>query len=188
MKFLIIFTSCLIGSGLCWGGYRINFEHRDLEFDENIMNVEIAMKRRDDRTVVNMRGELFEDINDPIYLHVSHFEKDSDGEYKHLVNASINACNMLSRTKAHPILKIILKELLRASNIPTACPVKKGLYYMKDFTINEDILPPFLPIGNFMSVVRVTRLIDDDEEMNLYQMKLFIDIDYAKERKATKFF
>lgn len=60
---------------------------------------------------------------------------------------------------------------------------------MKDFTLNDELLPPFLPIGNFMSQVRVERLVDGDEASNsLIKFTLNIDIDYAKERKSYKLF
>lgn len=58
---------------------------------------------------------------------------------------------------------------------------------MKDFSLNEDLLPPFLPIGSFMSQVRVTRIVDDDE-VPVSKMTLNIDIEYAKERKSFKLF
>lgn len=106
------------------GGYKINFEHSDLEFDENLINMDIQMKRNGDTTVVNARAEQFEDINDPIIVHVSHYEK-VDNDYQHLVNTSVNVCNIMSRMKTHPILRIVMKELLKSSNIPTACPIKK---------------------------------------------------------------
>lgn len=157
-----------------------------MEFDENLVSLEVNMKRADDKTIVNVRAEQFEDIEDPIIVHVSHFER-VDNEYQHLVNTSINVCNLMSRVKTHPILRIVLKELLKASNFPTACPIKKGLYYMKDFSLNDDLLPPFLPIGTFMSKVRITRLVDE-EEIPITKITIYVDIDYAKERKSFKLF
>lgn len=95
-----------------------------MEFDENLVNMDVQMKRSGDTTVVNARAEQFEDINDPIIVHVSHYER-VDNDYQHLVNTSVNVCNIMSRMKTHPILRIVMKELLKSSNIPTACPIKK---------------------------------------------------------------
>jgi Protein of unknown function (DUF1091) len=106
------------------GGYQINFEHSDLEFDEKLINLDISMKRVEDKTVVNLRGEIHQDITDPIIFKVSQYEK-VGAEYQHFVNSSVSACNVLGRFKAHPIMKIVLKELLKSSSIPTACPIKK---------------------------------------------------------------
>lgn len=150
------------------------------------MNLDIQMKRVDDRTIVNVRGENFEDIDVPLIVHVAHFEK-VNNEYQHLLNASMNVCNIMSRVKSHPILRIILKELLKSSNIPTSCPIKKGVYYMKDFSLNEDLLPPFLPLGHFKSYGRVSRLIDGDE-VTLMKITINTDIDFDKDRKTSKLF
>lgn len=112
------------------GGYKINFEYTDLEYDESLANIDVQLKRVNDKTIVNVRAEQFEDITDPIIVHVAHFEK-VEKEFQHLVNTSINVCNILSRFKTHPILRIVLKELLKSSNLPTSCPLHKGVYYMK---------------------------------------------------------
>lgn len=171
---------------MCQGGYKINFDHSDLEYDESLVKMNIQLKQVDGRTVVNVRSELFDDIDAPIILHISHYERLND-EYQHLLNASMNICNLMSRVKAHPIMRIIMKELLKASNIPTSCPVKKGIYYMKDFSLNEDLLPPFLPTGHFMCRARLARLIDSDE-VTLLKVTVNTDIDYEKERKSFKMF
>jgi hypothetical protein len=39
-----------------------------LEYDENTMNMDLSLKRRNDQTVVNLKAELFDDISDPIYV------------------------------------------------------------------------------------------------------------------------
>lgn len=58
---------------------------------------------------------------------------------------------------------------------------------MKDFSVNEDLLPPFIPTGSFMAKVRIARVVDG-EEMVLLKVNVFIDIDMAKERKGFKLF
>jgi hypothetical protein len=58
---------------------------------------------------------------------------------------------------------------------------------MKDFSVNDDLLPPFLPIGNFMCKMRIARSIDG-EESPMVGMTVYMDIDNAKERKSFKLF
>lgn len=58
---------------------------------------------------------------------------------------------------------------------------------MKDFILNEDILPPFLPLGSFMTQMRVIRMVDDEAQM-IVGLRVMTEIDYAKERRAMKFF
>jgi hypothetical protein len=130
-----------------------------LDYDESLMRLQIQLKKRDEKMVVNIRGELFKDLNEPLIVHAAHYEKIDDD----WLNATASVCNIMSRQKSHPVLKMILKELLKNSNLPTGCPVKKGLYYLKDFMLNDDLLPPFLPTGRFMSLVKVSRLTEEGE-------------------------
>jgi hypothetical protein len=58
---------------------------------------------------------------------------------------------------------------------------------MKDFSVNDDLLPPFIPTGSFMSKVQVNRLVNG-EELLVVKMTVLIDIDFAKERKGFKLF
>lgn len=58
---------------------------------------------------------------------------------------------------------------------------------MKDFSINDDLLPPFLPTGNFMCKIRVTRLADG-EETTMVGMTMYTNIEIGKERKNLKLF
>lgn len=168
------------------GGYKILFVQNGLEYDENLVSLDVKMKRVDDKTLVNVRSELYSDIDDPIVVHVSHFEMNGN-EYEHLLNTSVNICNVMTRVKSHPILKIILTELLKASNFPTSCPIKQDVYYMKDFSVNDDLLPPFLPLGKFMSRVRVVRIVDE-AEVPLLKINILVDIDNARDRKTFKLF
>lgn len=135
------------------------------------------------------------------------FERAEDGEYKHLMNTSVNACNVLNRLKKRPIVKAIMKEIMRTSNIPLECPYKvknkfitlhffkfkhsqKGTYFMKDFVLDDGLIPPFvqpfMPSGNFMSIVSIGRMIDDIE-MTLMRVRLVIDIDPSRSRSARIF-
>lgn len=57
---------------------------------------------------------------------------------------------------------------------------------MKDFVLNEDILPPFIPLGSFMSIIRVMRMVDD-EPQSLVSVRVMTEIDYPKERKSRFF-
>lgn len=40
------------------GGFSININHDDLEYDEGLMSVELKMKQNGDKSVINLRSEL----------------------------------------------------------------------------------------------------------------------------------
>lgn len=139
------------------------------------MNLQIQLKKRDGKMVVNIRGEVFEDVTDPIILHVAHYEK-VDGEFVHHMNASVSVCNVMGRFKNHPILKFIMSQMMKSSNIPFGCPIKKGVYFVKDFMINDDLMPPFIPTGSFMSMSKIVRMVKD-QEVPAMRITVFLDIE-----------
>lgn len=106
------------------GDFKVHIDIKDLQYDDKLMKLDVNTKRSDTKTTVNIRGEIFNDISDPILARFASFEK-VDGKLMHLVNGTSSICNVMSRFMSHPILKYIVEELLKSSNIPTACPVKK---------------------------------------------------------------
>lgn len=135
--------------------------------------------------VINIRAEVLEDINDPIVLHVAHFEK-IKGEYLHHANVSVSACNVMGRFRNHPILKFVLSQLMKSSNIPTSCPIPKGIYFVKDFTVSDELLPPFIPTGSFMSTARLVRIVDDEEVPGI-KIRVYLDIENTNAAREQKF-
>jgi hypothetical protein len=118
------------------GDHKLNFDVSDLQFDKDVATIDIKTHQNNGQTTLNINVDLKSDINDPIIVEASHFEK-VNNEYQPLMNASVYACNILSRFKNNPLMKIVLNEFLKSSNMPTQCPFKKGKYYLKDFTLNE---------------------------------------------------
>lgn len=88
------------------------------------MKLDVSTKRSDTKTTVNVNGDIFNDISDPILVRFASYEK-VDGKLVHFVNGTGSVCNILNRFMSHPVLKYVLEELMKASNIPMACPIKK---------------------------------------------------------------
>lgn len=146
-----------------------------MDYDESLLRLQIQLKKRDEKMVINIRAEIFKDVQDEIIVHAAHYERVED-KWMHLANVSASVCNLMSRQKANPIVKMIMKEILKNSNIPSGCPIKKGMYYLKDFMINDDLLPPFLPTGKFMSLVKINRLTAEGIEVPAVKMTSYADM------------
>jgi hypothetical protein len=58
---------------------------------------------------------------------------------------------------------------------------------LKDFSVNEDLMPPFIPVGNFMSKIRIGRVMDGAEK-TVASFTLFLDISGSKDRRNVKLF
>lgn len=49
----------------------------------------------------------------------------------------------------HPLISFVYKEMVKAGNMTSACPVKIGHYFLHSFGIEESDMPVSLPSGNF---------------------------------------
>ncbi|XP_075159244.1 uncharacterized protein LOC142232349 [Haematobia irritans] len=68
--------------------------------------------------------------------------------------AQIDLCSLLD-TNQNNFLWIISKEMRRSSNFPQKCPLLKDtLYSIKNYTLNDESYPAFLPKGNFEFIVQ----------------------------------
>ncbi|KNC23870.1 hypothetical protein FF38_05590 [Lucilia cuprina] len=65
---------------------------------------------------------------------------------------NIDICEALSAAHKHFLLKMISLEILRTSNLPLECPLKRNVYYfIRNFTINDYYIPPYVPELEFSS-------------------------------------
>lgn len=71
-----------------------------------------------------------------------------DGIYNVFIESeSISICEMPK--SEHPLISFVYKEMSKAGNLTSACPVKKGHYFLHTFGIDEGDMPVSLPAGNF---------------------------------------
>ncbi|CRL08228.1 CLUMA_CG021032, isoform A [Clunio marinus] len=97
-------------------------------------------------TVVNLHAETFFEGED-ITVKFAAFSF-IDGHYNEFIETnSVSICDMPKSD--HPLISFMYKELSKAGNLTTACPVKKGTYVLRDFKILESDLPISLPPGSF---------------------------------------
>ncbi|XP_075163191.1 uncharacterized protein LOC142235818 [Haematobia irritans] len=56
------------------------------------------------------------------------------------------ACYILAQGTKNVFISVFVKEILRNSNFPKKCPLSKNkLYYVKNYTIDDESYPPYLP-------------------------------------------
>lgn len=71
-----------------------------------------------------------------------------DGKFNEFIETdSVKLCDL--PTSDHPLVSFMYKEMAKSGNLASACPVKKGSYYLHGFAIEESDLPMALPPGRF---------------------------------------
>ncbi|XP_059226467.1 uncharacterized protein LOC131998152 isoform X2 [Stomoxys calcitrans] len=66
------------------------------------------------------------------------------------LDLKMTICDVLSQMMSVPLVKRIIKETRRTSNMPYACPIKANyLYYMANYSITDELFPTYTPYISF---------------------------------------
>ncbi|XP_075167532.1 uncharacterized protein LOC142239623 [Haematobia irritans] len=66
------------------------------------------------------------------------------------VDLTLNICEGLTQSHKNIIVRNLLCELRRTSNLPYACPLKANYWYkLNNVTLSPDLLPSYTPFLNF---------------------------------------
>ncbi|XP_013111199.2 uncharacterized protein LOC106089768 isoform X1 [Stomoxys calcitrans] len=66
------------------------------------------------------------------------------------LDIKMNICSALSTAMTVPIVKMIMEETRKTSNLPYECPLKANfLYSYSNFSMNAKILPAYAPLIKF---------------------------------------
>lgn len=104
-----------------------------------------------------------------------------NGVYYSDTNRSMTLCNLFE----DKFVKLALSDLLKYSNFPTACPIMKVSldrhfivsikqsmyiilqknYYLKNYVVHEDSLPPFSISPETKAQIQLTREINGEHKM-----------------------
>ncbi|XP_011291112.2 uncharacterized protein LOC101901684 [Musca domestica] len=74
----------------------------------------------------------------------------------HLINVRFNCCVFLQRSLENQLIRPLMIELKRVTNLPKQCPYKKDvLYQVKNFSLSEALIPTYLPTVNFNATLNL---------------------------------
>lgn len=76
--------------------------------------------------------------------------KGVNGEYQAMIKSGqVNMCEFFKKPERDPFLKILLETINKYGKMINRCPVKRGHFYLKDFIMDSNNLPPFTPVGDY---------------------------------------
>lgn len=96
----------------------------ELKYDDKIANLSITVKRSDDKNIVNIDFQLYNQLPSYLWSYLSLFEE-INGEPVFMFDLNGDACDLGNYYRSHPFIRFFATRLMKASTFPTSCPVKK---------------------------------------------------------------
>ncbi|XP_052844961.1 uncharacterized protein LOC128257800 [Drosophila gunungcola] len=116
-----------------------------------IMNVSCILNRTAHKTgSLNMEFAVSQDVIDVNGIYILTIKQ---GSYlTNFTAIKLELCQLLDSVESHFLLKMVTTEIRRIGNLPLECPFKMNKrYYVKEFTINSNVIPSYIPAVNFIS-------------------------------------
>ncbi|XP_011291113.1 uncharacterized protein LOC105261607 [Musca domestica] len=74
----------------------------------------------------------------------------------HLIDLRFNCCMFLQQSLANQLVRPLMNEFKRVTNLPEKCPFKKEtLYDVKNFSLTKKFMPTFLPSLDFNATLNL---------------------------------
>lgn len=113
-----------------------------------------------------------------------------------VINKTVNFCKLLTTKSIAPVIRLSMNEFAKYGVLFKQCPIKKvkislqwirllifilwqGHYYLSNFKMDEELLPPYLPETGFLAMMRVFAN-RTGEDINIWDIKLNGRIDKSK--------
>lgn len=94
-----------------------------------------------------------------------------DGKFNEFIETDfVKLCDLPKSD--HPLVSFMYKEMVKSGNLATACPIKKGSYYLHGFSIEESDLPMALPPGKFKIELNGT-LHENDKDTPMFVSEIY---------------
>uniref|UniRef100_A0A1I8MV70 Uncharacterized protein n=1 Tax=Musca domestica TaxID=7370 RepID=A0A1I8MV70_MUSDO len=128
------------------------FDYDCLNLTSHIKVFECVFERQSaNRFIFSERLMLSRDMNENFEMHLFISAKPRYGKKKvQFIDVRFNVCEFLNHPLQVQMLRSLLLELFRSSNIPLNCPFKGDfLYKMNNFSFTDAYFPPYTPAVNF---------------------------------------
>ncbi|XP_061387306.1 uncharacterized protein LOC133322329 [Musca vetustissima] len=108
-------------------------------------------KLSSNRYIVDQTMEFSRNMNENIRLRFTvRYKMSMAPKENTFLNVTMGLCELLDDRVSTILLRSVLEELRKSSNLPYACPLEKNyLYKLENFSLTESMFPPYTPIVNF---------------------------------------
>ncbi|XP_055908511.1 uncharacterized protein LOC129943233 [Eupeodes corollae] len=140
LLFLLSLTACVFA----WRSFKVIFTSFPYEINKDKLEVKLEIRNDTGETTINCHINVIEQLDDMTLEYAISLEN-SDANWTTLIKRTVHFCKFLTTKTTDPILKVIYEDLLKHGNFFKSCPVQKGIYYVHDYRIDEEMLPSYVP-------------------------------------------
>lgn len=163
--------------------FNVIFTSFPYQYNTDLVDVKIQIKNNTDDTCLAVVFQLNEELDD-VYLKYAISLELEEANYTTVVNRSVNFCKFLKQHSMDPLLRIIYEDVLKQDNFIKRCPITKGSYTLREYHIDEEILPSYVPEASFLAEIKLTM----SNGQQLFDGKLYGTIDKSKGFNNLKMF
>ncbi|KRF80357.1 uncharacterized protein [Drosophila virilis] len=104
------------------------------------------------RSALNVELNLLQELRSiKVYTLIS-TKPPSGVIYRKLFDNSLDGCRVISQLSQKGITYKIYASVIKSSNQPKICPIKKGFIYYHNISV-EEVMPSFVPVSHLMTQV-----------------------------------
>ncbi|XP_028893937.1 uncharacterized protein LOC105210636 [Zeugodacus cucurbitae] len=166
-----------------WRSFKVIFTSFPYTYNSDVLDAKVQIQNSTSDTYLSVVLQVNEDLDD-VYLKYAIALELEEGNYTTLVNRSVNFCKFLKQHSMDPILRIIYEDMLKQGNFIKKCPIAKGQYTVREYRIDEEMLPSYVPEASFFAEMKMTK----SNGQELFDGKLYGKIDKSKGFNNLKMF
>ncbi|XP_017042212.1 uncharacterized protein LOC108088771 [Drosophila ficusphila] len=171
---LILCSACRILSGLKSLNYLL-FRRIDTNCNSKyVSRYEAAISP--DFTAVNFTLNFRRNITADVWLRAiigQRVAKTGDS-FRDVFTYNVNLCHVMGRVKGNGLINYWLNNILRESNMPRNCPIKRGNYHLRNVRSEMEGVPRFIRSGSIRVASAV--YVRDWSNVNLTGTVLYLEI------------
>lgn len=132
------------------------------EFNDKLLDVKFQIQptttnATNTETTINVQLNVLEDIDDISLAYALGIEGNQANNYTIVLNRKVQFCKFLMQRSIDNMLRTIYEDILKRGTFIKMCPLKKGSYTLREYHIDEELLPQYVPEANFYVDIKLEK-------------------------------
>lgn len=128
------------------------FSRVEYKANKDFLDLKMEIQNNTGDTTLNSHINVLNPIDDVI-LKFDILLEATEGNFTSVLARSVSFCKFLKSHSVDPVLKIIFEDIVKYGSLMKTCPIRKGIFYIHDYRIDEEMLPSYVPEANFNIII-----------------------------------